>query len=98
MEERLLIVLTVLGLGRACVAVWPRVDEGLDWLAGHLGAAPAVMCGAGLAVCLPAFVAGALPIALSGAALTTSGAVVYGVCHQADLGSRHDASNRRPTR
>ena len=98
MEERLLIVLTVLGLGWACVAAWPRVDEGLDWLAGHLRAAPAVMCGAGLVVCLPAFVVGALPIALSGAALAMSGAVVYGVCQQADLGSRRDASSRGPSR
>ena len=94
----MLVVLSVLGLGWACVAAWPWIDEGLDWLAVHLGAAPAVMCGAGLAVCLPAFVVGALPIALPGAALAMSGAVVYGVCHQADLGSRRDPSSRQPTR
>ena len=94
----MLIVLSVLGVGWAGVASWPRVDEALDWLAGHLGAAPAVMCGAGLAVCLPAFIVGALPIALPGAALAMGGAVVYGVFLQADLGSRRDASSRGPTR
>lgn len=96
MEEGTAILLLALGAGLACVALWSRLDRGLDWLAEHLQATPAAMCGAGLVVGVLAVILGAAPIALVGVVVAASGGVVHRICHAVSATSQERSS--RPGR
>ena len=93
MEDRALLALVVLGVAVAAAALWPRIDRALDWCADHLTAAPAALCTAGLAMAVPGFILGAVPVALAGVAEAVSGGVIHRV--QDAGGDGRQGSGRR---